>query len=128
MTYKFPIPYDYVEGDMVFNVVWTNDGGVDDLNKNVQWRLEYQVGSEGDVISGFHANSPKAIVDAYTSNSGWVECHAGAMTIAAADFAGEQCIFLRLMAITAPAVVLTCDPHLVGMCYTYTAQYDKNIK
>lgn len=128
MTYKFPIPYDYSRGNFDFYIIWTNDGGVDDLNKNVQWRLEYQVGDEGDVISGFHANSPKAIVDAYTSALGWVECHTGVMTIAAADFAGKQCVFLRLMAITAPAVILTCEPHLLGMCYTYLAKHDVNIR
>ncbi|GAG86867.1 unnamed protein product, partial [marine sediment metagenome] len=121
LTVKFPVPSDYVSGDITFNVIWTNDGGVDDNGLFVKWQLGYQVGSPGDVISGSHANSPKTVEDAYGSDLGWVETHTEAMTIAAADFAGKQCIFAKLMAITPVGAALTCEPHLVGMCYTYTA-------
>lgn len=122
VTYKFPVPSDYHEGPLNFSVVWTNDGGVDDNGKNVKWQLDYQVGTEGDVIAGSHANSPKTVVDTYASASGWVEHHTDFMLIAAADFAGKACIFLKLSAITAPATVLSCEPHLVGMCFGYTAK------
>ena len=120
MTIKFPVPWDYASGDIVFNVVWTNDGGVDDQNKFAKWQLDYQVGAEGDVISGSYA-APKSVEDVYLSLSGFVEYHTGDMTIAAADFEGKQCIFLKLSAITADGAALTCEPHLIGMCYTYTA-------
>ena len=121
MTLKFPVPWDYVSGDIIFNVYWTNDGGVDDNGKFAKWQLDYQVGTAGDVISGSHANSPKVVEDAYSSASGFVEEHTGDMTIAAADFAGKNCIFIKLSAITPAGTALTCEPHLIGMCYTYTA-------
>lgn len=121
LTINFPVPWDYASGDIIFNVIWTNDGGVDDNGKFVKWQLDYQVGVEGDVISGSHANSPKVIEDAYPSASGFVETHTGDMTIAAADFAGKQCIFVKLSAVTPAGAALTCEPHLVGMCYAYTA-------
>ena len=121
MTLKLPVPWDYVSGDLVFNVFWTNDGGVDDNGKFAKWQLDYQVGSAGSVISGSHANSPKVAEDAYSSASGFVEEHTGNMTIAAADFAGENCLYLKLSAITPAGTALTCEPHLIGMCYTYTA-------
>ena len=121
LTVKFPVPWDYASGDIIFNVIWTNDGGVDDNGKNAKWQLDYQVGATGDVISGSHANSPKSVEDAYPSASGFVEAHTGNMTIAAADFAGKQCIFAKLSAVTPAGTALTCEPHLVGICYTYTA-------
>lgn len=121
LTVKFPVLWDYVSGDIVFNVIWTNDGGVDDNGKFAKWQIDYQVGTTGDVISGSHANSPKVAEDAYGSDSGFVETHADDMTIAEADFAGKQCIFIKLSAVTPAGTALTCEPHLVGICYTYTA-------
>ena len=122
-TLKLEVPVDYTTGtDLTFLVVWTNDGGVDDNNKNVKWQLDYQVGTEGDVISGSHANSPKTVEDTYNSASGWVEHHTAVMTIAAADFLDKQCVFLKLSTVTAPATVLSCEPHLIGICFGYTAR------
>ena len=121
LTVKMPIPWDYASGDIIFNVIWTNDDGVDDNGKFAKWQLDYQVGAVGNVISGSHANSPKSVEDAYSSDLGTVEEHTGNMTIAAADFAGEQCLFLKLSAITPVGAALTCEPHLVGLCYTYTS-------
>jgi len=104
MTFKFPTPADLARGsNLDFIVLWTNDNGVDDNGKNVKWQLSYQTGSEGDPVSGSHANSPKTVEDAYTSDAGSIECRAAPMTIANADFAGETCIYIKLMAITAPA-------------------------
>jgi len=121
MTLKFPVPSDYASGDITFFVVWTNDGGVDDNGKEVKWQLDYQTADEGDPINGSHANSPKVINDAYTSATGWIEHHTGIMTIAAADFAGKLCVLLKLSAITPDGVALTCEPQLIGLCYSYTA-------
>ena len=121
MTLKFPIPPDYVSGDITFFVVWTNDGGADDDGLNAKWQLDYQTAAEGDAINGSHANSPKAIEDAYVGAVGWVEHHTAVMTIAAADFAGKLCIFLKFSAVTPAGAALTCEPHLIGVCYSYTA-------
>lgn len=122
VTYKFPIPTDYDSGSFEFWVVWTNDGGVDDNGKDVKWQLDYQVGDEGDAISGSHANSPKSVEDTYTSGSGWVEHHTAHMSIAESDFTGKLCIYLKLSAVTPTGTALTCEPHLIGMCFTYTAK------
>lgn len=119
MFFKFPVPSDYHEGDFTFFVVWTNDGGADDNEKDVKWQIDYQTATMGDPINGSHANSPKVINDTYTSDTGWIEHHTGIMTIAAADFAGKTCIYIKLTAITPDGVVLTCEPHLVGVCFTY---------
>lgn len=121
MTYKFPVPSDYAGGDMKFFSVWTNDGGGDDNGKNVKWQLDYQVATEGDVIDGSHANSPKTVEDTYTSDLGWVEHHSGVMTIESSDFDGKVCIFLKVSAVTPAGAALTCEPHFVGMCYVYNA-------
>ncbi len=118
---KLPVPYDYASGDLAFLVVWTNDGGADDNGKDAKWQIDYQIGDMGDPVNGSHANSPKVINDTYTSDTGWIEHHTGNMTIAAADFAGKSCIFLKLSAITPDGVALTCEPHLIGICLTYTA-------
>lgn len=123
MTYKFPIPTDYdQEGGFTFLILWTNDGGVDDNGKNVKWQLSYQVGAEGDVISGSHANSPRTTEDTYTSDLGWVEHHSDVITIPHDDFAGKYCLFLKIMAVTPAGTPLTCEPHLIGMCILYQAK------
>jgi len=119
MTYKFPVPLDYDSGNIEFTVVWTNDGGTDDQNKFVKWQLDYQTAAEGDAINGSHANSPKTVEDEYLSASGWIEYHTAAMTIAAADFAGKSCIFIKISAITPVGAALTCEPHLLGICFNY---------
>jgi hypothetical protein len=121
MTYKFPIPSDYAGGDMEFLVIWTNDGGVDDNGKAAKWQLDYQVSGEGDSVDGDHGNSPKSVEDTYTSASGWIEHHTAAMTIGSPDFTGKLCILLKISAVTPTGAALTCEPHLIGICYTYTA-------
>ena len=125
VTYKFPVPNDYAGGPIDFSILWTNDGGVDDNGLAAKWQLDYQVGGEGDVISGSHANSPKSTEDTYDSDLGWVEHHTSNMIIAAADFAGKLCIFLKLSAITPVGAALTCEPHLIGMCYIYRATWGR---
>lgn len=122
VTYKFPVPSDYDSGALEFWVVWTNDGDTDDNGKNVKWQLDYKVGDEGDVISGSHGNSPKDVEDPYESDLGWVEYHTAHMNIAEADFSGKLCIYLKLSAVTPTPTALTCEPHLIGMCFTYTAK------
>ena len=120
VTLKLPVPTNIATGAALeFSVVWTNDGGVDDNGKNVKWQFDYQVGSEGDVISGNHANSPKTVEDTYASALGWVEHHTAYISIPNADFLGEECIFIKISAITAPATVLTCEPHMIGICKRY---------
>lgn len=121
MTYKLPIPSDYASGGLKFNVVWTNDGGVDDQNKNVRAQFDYQTATEGDVVSGSHGNSPKNVNDTYTSGAGWIMHYSDYVTIAEADFTGKTCIFLKVSFVTAPPTVLTCEPHLVGVCLQYSA-------
>lgn len=122
MTWKFPIPSDYDSGPFQFWVVWTNDGGTDDNGKNVKWQLSYQVGKEGDVISGSHVNSPKSVEDTYASALGWVEHHTATMSIAAIDFGGKTCIFIQIMAVTPSGTALSCEPHMLGVCFSYTAK------
>ncbi|MBA7489834.1 hypothetical protein ES702_00368 [subsurface metagenome] len=121
MTIKLPPPHDYASGPLEFNIVWTNDGGVDDANRNVRWELNYQTVSEDEVVSGNHANSPKLIDGLYDLNIGWIEQHTGFIEIAEADFLGKQCIFIRLRAVTPPNPPLTCEPHLIGICLRYSA-------
>ena len=119
--YKFPIPHDYASGDIIFSIIWTNDGGTDDDGLAVKWQLDYQTASEGEQINGSHANSPKSAEDTYNGATGWLEHHSANMIIGAADFSGKACIFLKLSAVTPTGSDLTCEPHFIGMCFTYTA-------
>lgn len=121
ITLKLPVPSDWAGGDLSFWAVWTNDGGVDDNGKAAKWQLDYQIGDVGDAVSGSHGNSPKSIEDTYDSALGSIEHHTGYMTIAEADFSGKLCIFAKLSAVTPVGDPLTCEPHLIGMCYTYRA-------
>jgi len=121
LTHDFELPEDYHSGDINIAVMWTNDGGVDDNGKFAKWQLDYQTAAMGDAVSGDHANSPKDTEDAYASDSGWIEHHTAAMTIAAADFAGKHHILLKLSAVTPAGTALTCEPHLICLCITYTA-------
>ena len=121
VTYKLPVPSDYASGGLKFSAVWTNDGGVDDNGKNVRLQIDYQVSAEGEIVSGSHANSPKNVNDAYTSAAGWIDCKTDYVTIADADFSAGDCLFLKISFVTAPATVLTCEPHLIGICQQYTA-------
>jgi len=120
-TYKLSVPSDYASGGLKISVVWTNDDDTDDLNNNIRAQLDYQVSSEGEVIDGNHDNSPKNVDDAYTSNLGSVDCRTDYMTIADADFNADDCIFLKLSFVDASVTVLSCNPHLIGVCLQYTA-------
>lgn len=122
MTFKFPLPRDYYQGSLKFSVIWTNDGGTDDDGRNVKWQFDYQVGSEGDVISGSATGSPISVEDTYVGTLGWIEHHTVDMEILESVFSGKQCIYLKLSAVTATAPALTCEPHLTGICHTYTAK------
>lgn len=121
MFHKFPLPHDYAGGDVTFSVIWTNDGGTDDDGLAVKWQLDYQISATGDPVSGSHANSPESIEDTYIGSTGWVDHLSGVMTITAADLSGKFCIFAKLSAITPVGTPLTCEPHLIGICFTYTA-------
>lgn len=125
VSVKLPKPVDYVSGALNFSVYWTNDGGVDDNGKTVKAQMSYQTTSEGDPVSGNHANSPKTVEDTYASASGWIEHHSSAMTIAAADFVDEECIFAKISFITPTGTALTCEPHLIGLCLSYLATPDR---
>jgi len=120
-TYKLPVPTDYASGGLKLQVIWTNDGGVDDNGTNIKAQIDYQVSTEGEIVSGSHTNSPKNVEDAYTSATGFIDCRTAYMTIADGDFDADDCIFIKLSFVTAPAVVLTCNPHLIGICLQYTA-------
>lgn len=124
--YTWRIPNDYAGGDLDIYFHWTNDGDTDDLNKNVRAQVDYQVFSDGDSIAGSHASSPKNVNDAYTSALGWIFHTTGAMTIAAADFAGEHMVAMKGSFVTAPATVLSCEPHLVALMLGYTAYVNRS--
>lgn len=122
ITFKFPVPFDYDSGSITFLIIWTNDGGTDDLNKYVRWQLDYQTAAEGDVLAGNHVNSPKNVNDQYPSATGWIEVHTNEMEIGADDFTGKACIFIKLSAVTPPPTALSCEPHLLGVCYSYLSK------
>jgi len=121
LTYKLPIPSDYASGGLKLNVVWTNDGGSDDNDKNVKAQFDYQTATEGDAISGSHANSPKTVEDTYESASGWIEFHSDYVTIAEADFTDKFCIYVKISFVTPTPTALSCKPHLMGLCLQYMA-------
>jgi len=121
LTYKMPVPADYASGGLKLNVVWTNDGGNDDNEKNVRAQFDYQVSAEGEAVSGSHDNSPKNVNDTYTSALGWIEHRSAYVTIADADFDANDCIYVKVSFVTAPATALTGTPHLIGVCLQYIA-------
>jgi len=125
MTWKLAKPVDYVSGTLGFSVVWTNNGGKDDDGETVKVQIDYQVASEGGVIEGSHANSPKTVEDAYVSAVGWVEHHTAFVTIAEADFVNEECLFCKVSFVTPTGSALTCEPHLIGICLQYLASPDR---
>ena len=123
--YKWELSEHYVPGtDLLIAFHWTNDTGVDDNGKNVKIQVDYLPVSDGDVLSGSHANSPRHIDDAYTSDLGSVFHTTGAITIPAADFAGKHQIEMKFMFVTADAVALTGKPRLDAMMITYTEYID----
>lgn len=119
--YKWEISDHYVPGtDLTLMFHWTNDGGVDDNTKNIKIQIAYKPVTDGDVISGSHANSPRHIDDAYTSDLGSVFHTTGSITIPAADFAGKHQIEMKFMFVTADVTALTGKPRLDAMMLTYT--------
>ena len=125
VSIKISRPNDWVIGGLNFYVVWTNDGGVDDNGKAVKVQMDYQTASEGDVITGSHANSPKTVEDTYPSATGAIEVHTDSMTIAQADFENEACIFCKFTFITPTGAALTCEPRMIGLCLQYNASPDR---
>jgi len=119
LTLKLSIPTRYASGGIKLSAVWTNDGGVDNNGQNIKVEFSYQTGKDGDQISGNHANSPKTVEDTYTSDLGRVEHLSEYVTIAEDDFIDKLCIFTKISFITAPAVVLDCEPRLIGVCLQY---------
>ncbi len=124
LTYQLEPPEDYAGGDMNIVVMWTNDGDTDNNGEKVKWQIDYQVSDAGDPVSGSHG-SPKTVEDAYTSDSGWIEQRTAPMVIAAADFSGKHHILLKISAIAPSGDALTCEPHLICLCYTYTAKWGR---
>jgi len=116
---KFPVPTNYVSGGVIITPVWTNDGGVDDLNKDVKCQIDYQVAATGEATDGNHANSPRSQEDTYTSVAGWIEHRFEGITIPDAEIDIMECIFIKLSFIAPVGVALTCNPHLIGICLTY---------
>lgn len=123
--FKFAIPFDIHIGDGSVGISmalrWTNDGGVDDDGKNVLWRFDYQLGKSGTPISGSYVNSPKYVGDTYDGASGWLEHQTDFIVIPDSEFVGQECIFVKVSAITPTAPALTCEPHLIGACMKYMA-------
>ena len=117
---KFPVPSTYVSGGVTIIPIWTNDGGVDDQNLYVKAQVDYQVAASGEAVNGSHANSPRDQEDQYTSASGWIEHRFAGITIPHAEIAPEECIFVKLSFIAPAADPLSCNPHLIGVCLSYT--------
>ena len=124
MTFKFPVPYDYNSGDLNFWFVWTNDGGTDDNGRAVKWQMDYQLTAEGEAVSGSAPNSPRVVEDVYTSTTGWIEHHSDRIRIPSTEFAGKFCIYMKISAVTPVGAALTCEPHLLGLCFEYESKID----
>lgn len=114
------VPVDYAGGDFEIEFEWTNDGGVDDQNKDIKAQISYQIVAVGDVISGNHVNSPRSVEDTYTSASGWVFHITPPITIPEAEFAAAHGIYMTLTFEAPVGVALTADPHLIGVELEYT--------
>ena len=115
---------DYAGGDLTISIHWTNDGGTDDNGKNVLWEVNYQSMTDGDAVSGSHANSPKTAADTYTSASGRIFHTTPDMVIAAADFASKMQINFQLTALAAAPTQLTGESQFVSMMLSYKAYID----
>jgi len=106
--------------DLMVRFHWTNDGGVDDNGKNVTAQLSYVAFNAGETVAGNHANSPRTVNDAYTSDAGSISHTTPDITIPAADFAGKHHIHFMVMFVTAPATALTGKPRLDAMELEHT--------
>ncbi len=119
--HNWEVSEHYVPGsDLHIKFHWTNDGGTDDNDKKIKIQLSYLPVSDGDVMSGSHANSPRHIDDTYTSDLGSVFHTTGDIVIPAADFAGKHEIQTMFEFVTADATALTGKPRLDAMMLTYT--------
>jgi len=119
MTFKFPVPSDYESGPLMFRFIWTNDGGSDDCNRWVRWRIDYRVVSEYDLVSG--TDGSIAVDDLYPSPNGRVECRSQYVSIPVTSFMPGQCVYIKITAVTPPSPALTCKPRLIGLCLKYKA-------
>lgn len=117
---KFPVPADYESGGIMIQPTWTNDGGVDDNNLYVKAQVDYQVAATGEAVNGNHANSPRVQEDRYLSASGWIEHRFDGITIPDGEIAIGECVFIKLSFIAPAADPLSCNPHLIGVCLSYT--------
>ena len=113
--YTWKIPDNFAGGDLDIQAHWTNDGDVDDLNKDVKVQVDYLAVDDGDSMAGSHANSPKTIEDTYTSALGWIRHTTGFMTIAEADFFTKHEIEIKISFVAPGGVALTCEPHLSAL-------------
>jgi len=109
------VPDNFAGGDLEVAVHWTNDGGVDDLNRDINFQLDYQTVRDGLPISGSHVNSPLNVEDTYTLNTGWEHHTTDYVTIAEADFDGRHMIYMRISFIAPGGLALTCEPHLCSV-------------
>ena len=114
-------PSDYQgELGLNFSYIWTNDGGVDDQNKDVKGQIAYQVSNTGDVVSG--TLDTISIEDTYTSASGYVEHQSDVMNIPHADFTDETCIYITFSFEAPAGTALTSEPYLIGICLSYAGR------
>jgi len=104
-------------GGLKISYVWTNDGGVDDEDKNVKGQITYKTTTVGDSVSG--NTGTLSVEDTYTSALGYIEHKSGYMTIPHADLDGKDCIYIQFSFETPAGAALTCDPRLIGICITY---------
>jgi len=114
-------PSDYQGTDgLNFSYIWTNDGGVDDQNKDVKGQISYQVSNTGDVISG--TLDTISVEDTYTSALGYVEHQSDVMNIPHADFTDETCIYITFSFEAPAGTALTSEPYLIGICISYAGR------
>ena len=119
ITFKFPVPTDYAEGPLSFRIVWTNDGGNDNYNQYVRWRIDARISDENEIVTG--TDISLAVDDQYPTPNGYVECRTNYMHIPSTSFESGECIYIKLSAVTAPATQLGCEPRLIGICHKYKA-------
>ena len=118
---NFPKPSDYTgTAGIDISYIWTNDGGVDDNDKDVKGQITYQVSSAGDAVDGTLGTID--VEDTYASASGYIEHKSGAMTIPHAAFTDETCIYITFSFEAPAGTGITCEPHLIGLCISYAGR------
>ena len=114
-----PVTYTGTDG-LKFSCVWTNDGGVDDNDKDVKGQITYKTTSSGDAVSG--TTGTISIEDTYASALGSIEHTSGYMTIPDADITDKDCVYITFSFQAPDGTALTCEPHLIGLCITYSGR------